>query len=84
MVTRFDGEISLSGESAFSMTPRVVALPDGGFVTVTAATGTSMQDIFLQRYDGLGNPVGPLTKVNTLIYNLSYSRGGWKGLADVA
>ncbi len=51
----------------WSRQPEIAALPDGGFVAAWTAEAdvSSSQDIYLQRFDSTGNPVGAEVRVNS-------------------
>jgi len=52
-------------------TPAIVGLADGGFVITWSSHHVGPEaDVYLQRYDSSGNPVGGETLVNTTIANI--------------
>ncbi|MDW3223931.1 MAG: Ig-like domain-containing protein [Paracoccaceae bacterium] len=55
-------------EAGSQLDPQVTGLTGGGFVVAWGDPGTpDGQDIFIQRYDGNGDPVGGETQINTFV-----------------
>jgi hypothetical protein len=66
------GDPFLLGEASYDMNPQIIATDDGGFVVAWHGDGDSNLDVFVQKFDSNGDPIGSKIQLDGAGYNDIY------------